>query len=153
MSKKRRLDSAVLILAALLTLASCATLQRDQRRVEGIARLVNTGQAGQLAEMSTLPFLLDQEILVLPKDVAYFWKSVLAAGYRLEEPQVERGSAIGPDSYRAFRDSMEVRTFFKKYVNKGTRLLELRTADGRRVLLLVRFTAFSRRITGFKGPF
>jgi hypothetical protein len=103
--------------------------------------------------MSATPFLLDQEILVLPQDVAYFWKSILAAGYRLEEPEVERGAPVGPESYKEFRDSMEVRTFFKKYLKKGARLLELRTGDGRRVLLLVRLTAFSHRISGFKGPF
>ena len=145
---------SLVLLTALLALASCATMEtRDQRRVEGIARLVNSSQAEKLAAMSSLPFLLDQEILVLPQDVAYFWKGILAAGYRLEEPEVERGSAVGPDSHREFRDSMEVRTFFKKYLKKGTRLLELRTSDGRRVLLLVRSTAFSRQISGFKGPF
>ncbi len=153
MTKRRNLAFAVLALAALLALASCATLQRDERRVQHIARLVNSGQAERLTAMSTVPFLLDQENLVLPQDVAFFWKSILAAGYRLEEPEVERGSAVGPDSYRDFRDSMEVRTFFKKYLKKGTRLLELKTLDGRRVLLLVRYTAFSRRISGFKGPY
>ena len=153
MNGKRGLEFAVLALAALVALATCATLQQDERRMESIARLVNAGQAEKLAAMSTVPFLLDQEILVLPQDVAYFWKSILAAGYRLEEPQVERGSAVGPESYREFRDSMEVRTFFKKYVKKGTRLLELKTGDRQRVLLLVRSSAFSRRISGFKGPF
>jgi hypothetical protein len=144
---------AALSAAALLFLASCATLQRDERGVQGIAGLVNSGQAESLAAMSTLPFLLDQEILVLPQDVAFFWKSMLAAGWRLEEPVVERGAAAGPDSYLQFRDSLEARAFFKKYVRKGTRLLELRAGDGRRVLLLVRYTAFSRKISGFKGPF
>lgn len=153
MSKKPALSFTILVLAALLALASCATLQRDERRVESIARLVNAGQAERLAAMSTVPFLLDQEILVLPQDVAFFWTSMLEAGYRLEEPRLERGSSIGPDSYKEFRDSMEARTFFKKYVKRGSRLLELRTGDGRRVLLLVRFTAFSRQISGFKGPF
>jgi hypothetical protein len=120
--------------------------------VESIARLVNTGQAERLAGMSTLPFLLDQEILVLSQDVAFFWTSMIEAGYRLEEPRLEGGSAIGPDSYKEFRDSMEARTFFKKYVRKGSRCWNA-PADGRRVLLLVRFTAFSRQISGFKGPF
>jgi hypothetical protein len=114
---------------------------------------VNAGRAEELTAMSMVPFLLDQEILVLPQDVAFFWKSTLAAGYRLEEPELERGSPVGPDSYRVFRDSMEVRTFFKKYLKKGTRLLELKTSGGQRVLLLLRSTAFSRRISGFKGPF
>jgi len=151
------MNRPLLLLAAgaLLALGSCATLQssRDQRRVQGIAQLVNSGRAEELTAMSSVPFLLDQEILVLPRDVAFFWKSVLAAGYRLEEPKLERGGPVGPDSYRQFRDSMEVRTFFKKYLRKGTRLLELGTGDGRRVLLLVRTTAFSRAISGFKGPF
>jgi hypothetical protein len=150
---RRTLRLCILTLAAVLAMASCATLQRDQRRVESIAGLVNSGQAETLTSMSTLPFLLDQEILVLPQDVAFFWKSMLAAGYRLDDPQVERSSPVGPDSYREFRYSMEVRTFFKKYVKRGTRLLDLKTSDGRRVLLLVHSTAFSRRISGFKGPF
>ena len=153
MNGKRGLEYAVLALAALVALATCTSLQRDERRMESIARLVNTGQAEKLATMSTLPFLLDQEILVLPQDVTFFWKSVLSAGYKLEEPRLESGKTVGPESYREFRDSMEVRTFFKKYVKKGTRLLELKTGDGQRVLLLVRSSAFSRRISGFKGPF
>jgi hypothetical protein len=153
MSKKPALAFAVPALALLLVLASCATIKRDERRAESIAKLVNTGQAEKLVSMSTVPFLLDQEILVLPSDVAYFWKSILAAGYKLEEPRVERGSPVGPESYREFRDSMEVRTFFKKYLKKDARLLELKTGNGQRVLLLVRFTAFSRRISGFKGPY
>ncbi len=153
MSKKRALRFTILVLATLLALTSCATLKRDERGVEGIARLVNAGQAERLTAMSTLPFLLDQEILVLPQDVAFFWKSILAVGYRLEEPRVERSAAVGPDSYRQFRDSLDARAFFKKYVKKGTRLLELRTGDGRRVFLLVRARGSSRQISGFKGPF
>jgi hypothetical protein len=152
---RRSLALPAALLAGLLGLASCATLQSsgDRSRVEGIARLVNAGQAEKLASMSSLPFLLDQEILLLPQDVAFFWKGILEAGYRLREPELESGSAVGPESYRAFRDCMEVRTFFEKYVKRGTRLLELKTADDRRVLLLVRSTAFARRISGFKGPF
>jgi hypothetical protein len=153
MNSKRGLEFTAIVLAALVALATCATLQQDQHRADKIAQLVNSGRAEELAAMSTVPFLLDQEILVLPQDVAYFWKSVLAAGYKLEEPKVERGSTVGPDSYREFRDSMEMRTFFKKYIKKGTRLLELKTGDGLRVLLLVRYGALSRRISGFKGPF
>ena len=139
---------------ALLLLLSCATFQRarDESQVSMIARLLNTGQADTLVAQSAVPFLLDQELLVLPKDVAFFWQGIIRAGYRFEGPELERGVLAGPESYREFRDSMEVRTFFKKYVKKGTRLLELRTSDGRTVLLLVRSTPFSRRIYGFKGP-
>jgi hypothetical protein len=143
------------LLALVLLLSSCATLQRsrDQSGMLTVARLIESGQTVTLAHLSAVPFLLDQEILLLPADVATFWTGIVAAGYRLEGPELDRGSALHPDSYREFRDSMDVRTFFKKYVKGGTRLLELHTRDGRRFLLLYRSTLFSKQIVGFKGPF
>ena len=57
------------------------------------------------------------------------------------------------NSYRAFADTMEVKTFFSKYLKKGARVLELSTGSGRRIILLVRDTLFSRTLYGFKGPF
>jgi hypothetical protein len=48
---------------------------------------------------------------------------------------------------------MEVKAFFRKYLKRNARLLELRTAEGRRILLLVSRSWFSRMIHGFKGPF
>lgn len=144
-----------LLPAAVLLLASCATLQRsrDQSQAFSIAGLINGGRVEELVKLSSVPFLLDQEILNRPGDLSLFWRGLVQAGYRLEGPELERGGPLTPDSYREFRDSMEVRTFFKKYVKKGTRLLELRTADGRSILLLSRSTLFSRRLYGFRGPF
>jgi hypothetical protein len=142
-------------IAAVFLLSSCATLQRsrDQAGMNTVAGLIESGQTETLRRLSGVPFLLDQEILVLPADVASFWKGIIAAGYRMDGPELDRGSALGPDSYREFRDSMDVRIFFKKYVKPGTRLLELHTRDGRRILLLYRSTLFSKQILGFKGPF
>jgi len=136
-------------------LFSCASMQhsRDQSGMLSVARLIDTGQSGTLARLSTVPFLLDQEILLLPADVASFWKGLVDAGYRLQAPELDRGSSLGPESYKEFKDSMDVRVFFKKYVKPGTRLLELHTGDGRRILLLYRSTLCSRQILGFKGPF
>ena len=48
---------------------------------------------------------------------------------------------------------MEVRTFFTRYLKRNSRLLELSTRDGKRILLLVTRGWFSRTIHGFKGPF
>jgi hypothetical protein len=118
-----------------------------------VARLIESGQSDTLARLSSVPFLLDQEILLLPADVAAFWKGLVASGYRLEGPELDRGASLGPESYREFRDSMDVRVFFKKYVKRGTRLLELHTRDGRRILLLYRGTPCSKQILGFKGPY
>jgi hypothetical protein len=143
------------LLLVVILLASCASIQRskDEGNVERISELINTGQAEKLTAMTELPFLLDQEIIVLAKDVATFWSTIIEMGFKVEEPVLERGVKVGPESYKEFYDSMEVKTFFKKYLKKQSRLLELKTNTGQRILLLVTDTLFTRTIHGFKGPY
>ena len=143
------------LLLLVVLLASCASIQRskDEGNIERISELVNTGQAEKLTAMTELPFLLDQEIIVLAKDVATFWSTIVEVGFKVEEPALERGVKVGPDSYKEFYDSMEVQTFFKKYLKKQSRLLELKTSTGQKILLLVTDTLFTRAIHGFKGPY
>jgi hypothetical protein len=142
-------------LAAAIVLSSCASIQRaqDRGRVGRIAELINSGEAGKLAAMSGVPFLLDQEIIPLQDDIAGFWKDVVKAGFRVESPALEKGSPVSADSYRAFADTLEAKAFFSRYVKKGARVLELSTSGGRTIILLVRDTLFSRTLYGFKGPF
>ena len=142
-------------LLAVVLLASCASIQRskDEGNIERISELINTGQAEKLTAMTELPFLLDQEIIVLAKDVETFWSTIVKVGFKVEEPSLERGVKVTPESYKEFYDSMEVRTFFKKYLKKQSRLLELKTNTGQRILLLVTDTLFTRSIHGFKGPY
>jgi hypothetical protein len=143
------------LLLSVLLLASCASIQRskDEGNIERISELINTGQADKLTAMTELPFLLDQEIIALAKDVATFWSTIVEVGFKVEEPALERGVKVGPESYQEFYESMEVKTFFKKYLNKRSRLLELKTSTGQRILLLVTDTLFTRTIHGFKGPY
>ncbi|UCF98076.1 MAG: hypothetical protein JSV89_00725 [Spirochaetaceae bacterium] len=143
------------LLLLVVLLVSCASIQRskDEGNVERISELINTGQADALDAMSELPFLLDQEIIVLAKDVQTFWSTIVDVGFKVEAPMLERGVKIGPDSYKEFYDSMEVQTFFKKYLKKQSRLLELKTNTGQTILLLVTDTLFTRTIHGFKGPY
>jgi hypothetical protein len=142
-------------LAAVLALSSCASIQQaqDRGRVGQIAELINAGSAEKLAAMSAVPFLLDQEIVPLRQDIESFWKDAVKAGFKVEGPALEKGTPVTADSYRSFADTMEARTFFSKYVKKGARVLELSTSGGRRIVLLVRDTLFSRTLYGFKGPF
>jgi hypothetical protein len=140
---------------AVAVLTSCATLQRSQD--EGNARqvtdLVDSGQAEKLAAMSALPFLLDQEIVLLPADTAAFWKALAAAGFHLGAAGLLRALPAAPENFSESAPSMEVKTFFKKYVHEGARILELETGAGRKVLLIIGEEAFSRKIYGFKGPY
>lgn len=143
------------LLAATLLLSSCASIQRaqDTGRVGRIAALINAGESEKLAAMSAVPFLLDQEIIPLRADMALFWRDVVRAGFRVEGPALERGSPVSAESYRAFADTLEAKAYFSRYVKKGARVLELTTAGGARIILLVRDTLFSRTLYGFKGPF
>lgn len=143
------------LLVLVVLLASCASIQRskDEGNIDRISELINTGQAEMLTAMTELPFLLDQEIIVLAKDVETFWSTIVKVGFKVEEPSLERGAKVTPESYKEFYDSMEVETFFKKYLNKQSRLLELKTNNGQRILLLVTDTLFTRSVHGFKGPY
>jgi hypothetical protein len=142
--------------AILLALTSCASLQHgwDRGNVRMVADLINRGQASKLASLSGSPFLIDGEVVPLKADVAGFWSGIIKAGYKVQDPELGSAAPVGADSYKRFADTMEVRAFFKNYVQKGTRMLELKTAAGKSILLIVKDTPFSKKIIqGFKGPY
>jgi hypothetical protein len=140
--------------AAAMALASCASFQHswDQGNVENVAKLINDGQSARLAAMSATPFLVDGEIVPLKADVAGFWEGIIKAGYKVQGPALGEAAPVNTDTYKHFADTMEVKSFFAQYVKKDTRVLELRTANGR-ILLIIRDSWFSKTIHGFKGPF
>jgi hypothetical protein len=153
-AKISRLALVVPLLVSVV-LASCASIQRsrDQGSVRQVANLINSGDSGRLTSVSASPFLLDGEIVPLPADVASFWQGIVKAGFRVEGAALDKGAPVGAESYRDFADTMEVKSFFARYVKDGTRILELTTSAGTRIRLLTRSQWFSWKILGFKGPF
>ncbi len=150
--------SRLLLVVPLLVsvaLASCASLQRsqDQEKVRQVAALINSGDSARLASLSASPFLLDGEIVPLSADVASFWQGIAKAGFRVEGAALDRGTPVSAESYRDFADTMEVKSFFSRYVKDGARVLELTTSAGTRIRLLTQSRWFSWKIMGFKGPF
>ena len=142
--------------AALLALTSCASLQHswDQGDVTTVANLINAGDSAGLSAMSGSPFLIDGEVVPLKADVGGFWGGIIKAGFKVQGPQLGSAAPVSPDSYKQFADTMEVRAFFSNYVKKDTRILELKTSAGARILLIVKDSPFSKKvIQGFKGPF
>ena len=118
-----------------------------------VADLINAGQSQKLAAMSVTPFLVDQEIVVLKPDVAAFWDGVVKSGFRVQGATLEAASATDAGSYAQFASTMEVKSFFARYVKKDTRVLRMSTSGGGHILLLMRSDWFSRQLIGFKGPF
>jgi hypothetical protein len=121
--------------------------------VREVANLINTGDSARLASLSASPFLIDGEIIPLGADVASFWQGIVKAGFRVEGATLDRGVPVSADSYKDFADTMEVKSFFSRYVKDGARVLEMTTSTGTRILLLTRSQWFSWKILGFKGPF
>ena len=155
LSGKKLIEPLAAVIAAALVLSSCASLQRfqDEGDLDRVATLINAGRSEGLAAMSLTPFLLDQEIIVLPADVSTFWENVAKAGFRVEGAVLARAFSVAADSYREFADTMEVKSFFSQYVKEGARILELETSAGQRVLLLGRSEWFAWKLLGFKGPY
>jgi hypothetical protein len=153
-AKTSRLALLVPLLVS-VALASCASIQRsqDQGTVRQVANLINSGDSARLASLSASPFLLDGEIVPLAADVASFWQGIAKAGFRVEGAALDKAALVGAESYRDFADTMEVKSFFSRYVKDGTRILELTTSAGTRIRLLTRSQWFSWKILGFKGPF
>ena len=60
---------------------------------------------------------------------------------------------VGKGSFRLFADTMEVQTFFIRYVKNGAQILQATTSTGTHVILIVKSDWFSWKIIGWKGPF
>ena len=134
--------------AAAITLASCASLQHnwDQGNVTTVADLINSGQSARLAAMSSTPFLVDGEIVALKSDVAGFWGGIIKAGYKVDKPVLDQASVTGPDSYKQFADTLEVKALLHPI--REERHEDPRTEDvvwPQGVLLIIKDGWFSKR--------
>ena len=65
-SEDGNMKKIILLMMISLLFASCASVQKkDERSVFTVAELINQGDSGALFRMSEVPFLLDQEIILL----------------------------------------------------------------------------------------
>jgi hypothetical protein len=145
---------AGVIALCLALLASCATApyRPSEKKVQKLVTLIDKGGVGAVKGLSVAPFLLDAEILLRQADVDSAWANLKAAGFTMGQPKVSSIERLGDGSYARFAESMEVRSFFKKYLNKDSVLVALDAAEGRYYLILNREVSGYPRIQAFKGP-
>lgn len=126
------------IAAGLALLAfSCASLVKvNEDEVGKVVALVRAGDADRLEKLTTLPFLLDGEIIALPGDAGVLWRSLKAAGVTFAGMKLVRLTPAAGDAYKLFADTWEVSVFFKKYVPPNGMIAEIRS-DSRAYLLLL----------------
>jgi hypothetical protein len=124
----------------------------SQEKISGLIQAINSGRAASM-ELNEAPFLFDGEILFLQNQLGALWQNLYSAGFRLYSAKIVRNEAIGGDAYLEFGDTMDVRTFFQKYLDKDSSLVEIRALSGSYVFLLGREVDGYPRIRGFKGGF
>jgi hypothetical protein len=150
---KRKLMIGLPVLLALV-FASCASTPYVQKEsdVLKLVRLINEGKVTQVEGLSPAPFVLDTETLYLESDVTTMWNNLKAASFRMANAEFVETKRVGPDSWKVFADTFDMKNYFAKYTGKDSSIVTLDTSDGRYFLLLERKTHGYPRIRGFKGP-
>jgi len=120
------------LLLSLFLIFSCSTVppSKNPNRIGGLIKELNTASEDRLVELSSLPFLLDGEIIVREQDLRTLWHNLRSAGFTFAEADVKAVTPVDPSSYLKFGDNKEVQAFFKKYVAKDSAVAEIQTKYG-----------------------
>ena len=120
-----------------MAVLSCATfLPVDYGEASNrIVELINNGDAESLGAFSQVPFVLDDEIIVLKEDVMTFWRTIVDNGLRVQMHGDAEVQPIDENIQRYFQDTMDMRIYFKK-LPEGVVLVKFDTGRGDLLLLL-----------------
>lgn len=137
-----------------LFLSSCATVKSVPRpgAVERLMELVNSGNSGMVSSLTNMPMLIDGEIVQRETDIRNFWDLVAKARFAVKTGELFYTEKVGDETYLLFGDSMEVRTFFEKYVPKNAVTVTVEGEKGRYIFLLSGRKGRYTYIFGFTGP-
>lgn len=143
-----------LVAAALLAVTGCSTLSYAGREetVSEVVRLVNYGEVETLVAQSSLPFVLDGEILFSEGTVSGFWAGFRESGFLLENAVPVVIEEVVPGTSSKFSDSGEMEMFFDTYLVEKAVCVDLETAGGVVYLLLGEKKGDYPEILGFRGP-
>lgn len=134
---------------------SCTTVRAvpNERAVLRFIELYNSGDTERMVSMTSIPMLVDGEIVARTGDAALFWTRLRESGFNFKESGRNYSSdPVDPDSYRLFGDTMEVRTYFSKYVPDTAVVVRLNGPGGDYILLLSGRKGLYPFIFGFTGP-
>jgi hypothetical protein len=143
----------IVLFLVVISLIGCVSLQQQYyNSAEDVIGLINDGKADELSSMTQTPFLLDGEIIILDNDMKDFWKNILKAGFRVKNPTIVEPYPVGEDTYKEFAKTMEVESYFKKYVSKKGHVIVVETEKFKLLLIMDKTKKNKTKIIGFKGP-
>ncbi len=151
---RARVRPAVLVIAVVIAVASCATVPPAQQeaRVEELIAFVNAAEAEALLEQSGRPFLLDSEIIEPSNDIYVMWRNFIAAGWSLPGAQIMGIAAVTEHTYRSYGTGLEMQAFFSRRVPEGAAVVRVQTRQATWDLLLGGERDGMPLIYGIRGP-
>jgi hypothetical protein len=154
MIESSMMRSLGLFLLVTFFVSACATVPvaQRERRIESVIRLVNDGDVERLVELSSVPFVLDQEIIALEGDVASLWRGLVDAGLAFDDADIRRIDPVDATSHREFGDTFEMDVYFQQYLAEDGTIVEIDSDLGGFLLLLGDKQKGYPMIFGLKGP-
>ena len=140
--------------AILIILASCTTMEAvpKENSIHRFIDLFNTGNAALIGEMTSIPMLIDGEVVARSDDADFFWNRLEEVGFKLDKETEYNVQAVSKKARLLFGDTWEVNTFFDKYVPNTAVIVRVSGPGGDFILLLSGRKGKYPFIFGFTGP-
>jgi len=124
--------ASAIVLVFLSGMLSCTSVPYSQWDSSSakIVDLVNSGGDASLSGLTSTPFLLDGEIIILEKDISMIWKNIRESGFTFGKAYETESMPVSAGDYRYFADSMEVKTWFSKYLPEKASLVKIEAGNG-----------------------
>ncbi len=150
----KKISMIAVLMLILIVFFSCTTMKAvpKERAIERFIELYNTGDTVRMSEMTSIPMLIDGEIVARNADADFFWNSLAKAGFTLDGSESFTTEPLNSNSSLLFGDSMEVSTFFAKYVPETAVIVRVKGPGGDFILLLSGRKGRYPFIFGFTGP-
>ncbi len=134
------MKKAFILLMILISflIISCTSAPVSQRSsaAEKVVDLINHPGEEYLEEITSKPFLFDGEIIVLDKDISMIWHNLNRSRFGFRSGEIMDAVPIGADDYTLFADTMEVKTYFSKYLPEDASLVKVKSDSGLYYLIL-----------------
>jgi len=150
----KKLVITIVSILLLIAVSSCTTFKAvpNEKAIERFIELYNSGDTERMTAMTSIPMLIDGEIVARNTDADFFWNGLAKAGFTLDGSESFTTEPIDSNSSLLFGNSMEVSTFFTKYVPETAVVVRVKGPGGDFILLLSGRKGRYPFIFGFTGP-
>ncbi len=133
---KKAFFTALVLISFFLLSCTTAPYSQWSSAAEKVVDLINHPGEEYLEDITSNPFLFDKEIIMLDKDISIMWFNLNKARFGLGNAVIKESIPVGAKDYKLFADTMEVKTYFSKYLPKDAALVKVQADNGLYYLLL-----------------